>query len=160
MAKEDEIEQFWENYLLTLPLNERGQTYFEASSWGNSAELADSIAILVRSGIKTTTSSLLWAQQIEQWAIEKPGDKSIVVDSKNHPVCIIEIERIFIQPFNQVDADFVYKYGEGDRTMQFWNKNMWEYYQEECKRLGKVAERDMPMVCQVFKMIYKEDEKL
>jgi uncharacterized protein YhfF len=120
--------------------------------------LADRIALLVRSGVKTTTSCLLWEHQIRPWRLEEPGEKSIVIDSEGHPVCIIEIEQVFISPFNQVDADFVYAYGEGDRTMEFWNKNMWEYYQEECKELGKEAEQDMPMICQVFKVIYKGEE--
>src|SRR6266508_2510279 len=82
MANEAEIEAFWQSYLLTLPLNERAQTYLEAESWGNAPELADRIAKLILSGTKTTTSSLLWSQQKEQWILEKPGDKCIVLDSR------------------------------------------------------------------------------
>lgn len=133
MTDKDEIEEFWNSYLLTLPANERRQDYVDASAWGNSAELADRIAMLIHSGVKTTTSSLLWSQQARRWVVEKPGDKSIVLNSNKHPVCIIEIEQVFVRPFNQVDPEFVYNYGEGDRTMGFWNKNMWEYYQDECK---------------------------
>src|SRR5262245_6590086 len=137
------VENFWRDYLLTLPENERDQIYTEASSWGNSPELADRIARLITSGIKTTTSSLLWSQQKYQWVLEKPGDKTIVLDSKKNPVCIVEIQEVFVRPFDQVDAEFVYNYGEGDRTMDFWHKNIWEYYQEECQELGKNAEKDM-----------------
>ena len=155
MTNTNTVENFWRNYLSTLPEGERDQNYVEASSWGNSAELADRIARLITSGIKTTTSSLLWSQQKHQWVLEKPGDKTIVLDSKNNPVCIVEIQAVFVRPFDQVDAEFVYNYGEGDRTMDFWHKNMWEYYQEECQELGKNAEKDMPMICQVFKVIYK-----
>jgi uncharacterized protein YhfF len=155
MTNPNAVEDFWRNYLSTLPENERDQIYLEASSWGNSAELADRIARLITSGIKTTTSSLLWSQQKHQWVLEKPGDKSVVLDSKGNPVCIVEIQEVFVRPFDQVDAEFVYNYGEGDRTIDFWHKNMWEYYQEECQELGKNAEKDMPMICQVFKVIYK-----
>src|SRR5262245_8722040 len=144
MTNADAVKDFWRNYLSTLPENERDQIYMEASSWGNSAELADRIAMLISAGIKTTTSSLLWSQQKHQWVLEKPGDKSIVLDSKKNPVCIIETQKVFVRPFDQVDAEFVYHYGEGDRTMAFWNKNMWEYYQEECQALGKNAAKDMP----------------
>lgn len=149
------IEAFWKNYLATLPESERNQTYFEATSWGNSGELADRIADLIASGIKTSTSSLLWAQEKYQWTIEKAGDKSIVLNSEKMPVCIIETLQVFIQAFNEVDSEFVYNYGEGDRTMNFWENNMWEYYQQECEELGKKAEKNMPMICQMFKMIYK-----
>jgi uncharacterized protein YhfF len=155
MTTTEKIDKIWNDYLLTLPENERHQTYFEAASWGNSAELADQISSLIVSGVKTTTSSLLWSQQQENWTVEKPGDKSIVLDSQGNPVCIIETTEVFVQAFNKVSADFVYHYGEGDRTMNFWNKNMWDYYAEECKGLGLMAEKQMPMIYHVFKVIYK-----
>jgi uncharacterized protein YhfF len=148
------IEAFWEDYLLTLPENERNQQYVEAESWGNSPELADQLANLIRAGTKTTTSSLLWSQQKLQWYLVKPGDKCIVLDSQNAPVCIVEIVEVVIKPFNEVDAEFIYNYGEGDRTLNFWNKNMWEYYQEACEELGMKAQPTMPMICQTFKVIY------
>jgi uncharacterized protein YhfF len=155
MTTTESIEKFWKDYLLTLPESERNQKYFEAPAWGNSAELADRICQSILSGIKTTTSSLLWSQKKKQWTIEKPGDKSIVLDSQQNPVCITETVEVSVKPFNQVDADFVYHYGEGDRTLNFWNKNMWEYYQEECKALGNIAEKDMPIICLAFKVIYR-----
>jgi len=154
MALTDPIEQLWNDYLLTLPEKGRGQKYFEAASWGNSPELADRIARLILAGIKTTTSALLWDQQHKHWPIEQAGDKSIVLDSHNCPVCITETLEVFIKPFNEVGADFVYHYGEGDRTMNFWNENMWEYYAEECQALGRIPAPDMPLICQVFKRIH------
>jgi uncharacterized protein YhfF len=149
------IQAYWEKYLSTLPESERHQHYFEANSWGNSDELADRIASLIVSGVKTTTSSLLWSQQKHQWTIEQAGDKSIVLNSQKTPVCIVETVQIFIKPFNEVDAEFVYNYGEGDRTLNFWHQNIWEYYQQECAKLGREAEENMPMICQMFKVIYK-----
>jgi len=140
---------------MTLPEGERHQTYYEAASWGNSDELADRIAALVVAGEKTTTSQLESERARSTDPVEKIGDKSIVLDSKQRPVCIIEVTDIFIRPFDQVDAEFVYQYGEGSRSMDFWNKNMWEYYEAECAALGLQATRNMPMVCQVFKVIYK-----
>jgi uncharacterized protein YhfF len=154
MKKANNIKSFWREYLLTLPHSQRNQQYTEASSWGNSPELADRIAELIVSGVKTTTSSLLWSQQKHKWRLEEPGDKSIVLDSHKNPVCVVQIEQVYIKPFDEVDEEFVYNYGEGDRTMNFWNKNMWEYYKEECMELGKKARKDMPMICQVFRVVY------
>lgn len=154
MANIETVDAFWRDYLLTLPEHERNQRYVEATAWGNSPELADRIARLIHAGIKTTTSSLLWSQQKHQWVVEKPGDKSIVLDSQGNPVCVIEMQQVFVKPFDQVDAEFVYHYGEGDRTMAFWHQNMWDYYREECQALGRAAAQDMPMICQVFKVVY------
>jgi uncharacterized protein YhfF len=150
-----EIEAYWSKYLLTLPEEERHQPYYEAESWGNSAELADRIAALVLSGVKTTTSRLEWEREKSNDPTEKIGDRSIVLNARQEPICIIEVTDIFIRPFDQVNAAFVYQYGEGSRDMDFWNKDMWEYYVAECTELGLSASPDMPMICQVFKVIFK-----
>jgi uncharacterized protein YhfF len=150
-----EFDIYWNTYLLTLPEAERQQTYYEAASWGNSDELADTIAALIHAGVKTTTSQLAWEREHSTDPVEQIGDKSIVLDSKQTPICIVQVTDIFIKPFNQADADFVYNYGEGSRDMDFWNNNMWEYYVGECAELGLQPSRDMPMVCTVFKLIFK-----
>src|ERR1700741_4925216 len=113
MPGAEKVDQFWQAYLLKLPENERNQDYFEAASWGNSEELADRISSLIAAGVKTTTSSLLWAQQRANWMVEKPGDKSIILYSQGNPVCITETVDVFVKPFNEVSPDFVYNYGEG-----------------------------------------------
>ena len=97
-----------------MPQSQRNQKYAEASSWGNAPELADRIAELINSGVKTTTSSLLWSQQKHKWRLEEPRDKSTVLDSHKNPVCIVEIEQVYIKPFDDVDEEFVYNYGEGE----------------------------------------------
>lgn len=150
-----EIDQFWNTYLLTLPEGQRDQHYDEASSWGNSDELADEIARLILSGVKTTTSRLEWDREKSQDPLQKIGDKCVVLDAHQMPVCITEVVDVFIIPFNRVDAGFVYHYGEGSRDMDFWYKNMWEYYEAECHESGWQAAPDMPMIGEVFKVIFK-----
>jgi uncharacterized protein YhfF len=148
------VHNFWNDYLSTLPDEQRTQRYSEASSWGNSDELADRIAQLISSGEKTTTSRLEWDREKANDPIPKIGDKSIVLDAQQNPVCVTEVTDVYIIAFNQVDAEFVFRYGEGSRDMNFWNKNMWEYYEAECLELGLQATPDMPMICEVFKVVF------
>src|SRR5688572_7865107 len=105
----NEIDNFWNDYLLTLPEDQRDQTYYEAGSWGNSDELADNIAQLILAGEKTTTSRLEWDREKSGDVLQKVGDKAVVLNAKQQPVCITEVTDVFIMPFNQVDADFVYR---------------------------------------------------
>jgi uncharacterized protein YhfF len=155
MIMTNEIDNFWNEYLLTLPEEQRGQRYFEAASWGNSDELADRIARLILAGVKTTTSRLEWEREKMKDPIQKIGDKCVVLDAQQKPVCITEVKEVFIIPFNRVDAGFVYHYGEGSRDMDFWNNNMWAYYEAICLELGLRAALDMPIICEVFKVIFK-----
>ncbi|MEP7294442.1 MAG: hypothetical protein ABI835_21815, partial [Chloroflexota bacterium] len=73
-----EIDNFWNEYLLSLPEKQQDQHYYEASSWGNSDALADRIAELILSGEKTTTSRLEWEREKMNEPLQKIGDKSIV----------------------------------------------------------------------------------
>jgi uncharacterized protein YhfF len=67
---------------------------------------------------------------------------------------VIEMTGVSIVPFDQVDERFVYDYGEGERTLDWWNTNMWEYYARECQDLGREPARDMPVVCERFRVVY------
>ena len=67
---------------------------------------------------------------------------------------IIETLDVEVLRFSEVSPQFVADYGEGDRTMTFWQDVMWHYYAEECGRLGIAASRDMPLVCEYFRLVY------
>ncbi|MFO7538768.1 MAG: ASCH domain-containing protein, partial [Chloroflexota bacterium] len=57
---------------------------------------------LVRDGIKTTTSPLLWGLEHDAEPLPKVGDISIVVDGNGNPLCVIEYTEVEIRPFNTV----------------------------------------------------------
>ena len=149
------VEAFWNRYLQTLSHAESaGKRYFEAFYFGNRAEMADRLAELVVQRVKTATSALLWEHEIKGRPIVRAGDLSIVTTWSKTPACVIETVHVRIVPFNQVDVEFVYDYGEGDRSMNFWHTNMWEFYSEECRALGRRPSPDMPLVCERFRVVF------
>ena len=72
----------------------------------------------MRIGVKVATASLLWEYDADGEAIPKVGQLSIVTDGDGEPVYIIKSTEVEIRQFNQVDADFAYDEGEGDRTLE------------------------------------------
>jgi uncharacterized protein YhfF len=105
-------------------------------------------------GEKTATSSLLLTLEHENKPMLQVGDYSIVTTWENVPVCIIETIELRIIPFKDVDAGFAYDYGEGDRTLPWWNEHIWEYYVQECAAIGREATEDMPLLCERFGVVY------
>lgn len=146
------IEAFWAGY--RRECGDPGRPYVEAFRFGNSQRLADSLPPLVLSGVKTATSTLLWELEDKGTPLTRTGDFYIVLNWAEEPVCVIEMTSISVVPFDQVDARFVYDYGEGERTLDWWNTNMWEYYARECRELGREPVRDMPVVCERFRVVY------
>ena len=57
-------EVFWQAYLASLPhAQDAIHRFYEVFQVGNSPEVADAGAALIKHGVKTATSSLLWVYQ-------------------------------------------------------------------------------------------------
>ncbi len=149
------LEQFWHQAVRSCP-QLKGKHYFEAFCFGGTEEMANELAELALSGVKTATSTLLWTIEQENKPFLQVGDFSIVTNWEKVPVCVTETIDLRIIPFNEVDAQFAYDYGEGDRTLEWWKENMWDYYVQECAVIGRQAAEDMPLLCERFRVVYPE----
>lgn len=146
---------FWRSFLDTLPEKDRENNKMpEAWAFGDGAEMADELGALVAARIKTATASLLWEYEFEGSPLPKPGDLSIILDGSGSPICLIETTAVEIKPFNQVDAQFAYDEGEGDRTLDFWRDAHWRFFTRICQEIGREPAQDMPVVCERFKLVY------
>jgi len=152
------IEAFWQAYLASLPEHQRPDLpAYDAWDFGNTKELADELGQLVRMGVKTATSMLVW--ELEQSGEKFPyvGEIGVVTDGSGEPLCIIEIIEVEIKPFHTIDEAFAFDYGEGDRSLAWWRSAMWEDYAAECQALGREPSETMPLVCQRFRLLYRAD---
>ena len=161
MGNQAIIEAFWRGYLSSLPAGQRpaNERLPEAWSFGTGAEMADQLGRLVYDGVKTATCSLLWSYEAEGEALPQVGDLSIILDGEANPLCIIETTDIRIKPFNQVDDQFAYDEGEGDRSLANWRAGHWNFFTGECKALGQQPSEAMPVVCERLRVIYRSAEK-
>lgn len=150
------VEGYWRQYLASLPSSPKPDRYYEAFSFGTSKADADSIAELVISGTKTSTGSSAWGCEADGKTLPCEGDFSIVLNGSGQPVCIIETIEVRIRAFEEVDAQFAYEGGEGDRSLASWKAMYWDYLSSECTRIGKVPELSMPVVCERFRVVYTQ----
>lgn len=152
----DSINAYWQQFLHSIPAgNEKPAGFTDAFHFADKAD-ATAIAALVVAGIKTATGSLLWVYEAEQKTLPQPGDYNIITDGNDVPVCIIVTTEVRIIPFNEVDEAFAYDGGEGDRSLEDWQSMYNEYIQSECLRINRSPDPAIPMVCERFKVVYKE----
>lgn len=150
-----DIDAYWSAFLRSRAAGPPARaSYYDAEPFGNTPEMADELAALVLSGVKTATSGLLWGYEAEGLAPPAPGDLSITLDGRGVPVCILEWTEVFVQPFDAVDQQFAYEYGEGKRTLAWWREALWDYYVAECAAHGWQPAPDMPLVCKRFRVVY------
>jgi len=122
--------------------------------FGDSPELADSLAKLVLSGQKRATTGLLAEMEAEGLPLPKVGGLSLVTDFHGAPLMVLRSTRVETLPFCKVDAAFAAVEGEGDGSLAYWQDAHERFFRRSCQRLGLVWQPDMLVVCECFELLY------
>ncbi len=117
-------------------------------SFGDNPAMADELLNLVLNGIKTATCSALQEYEAEGKPLPKIGDQSIVLDSQGKSRCVIEVVSVKLKRFCDVDADFAYKEGEGDKSLQYWQQEHKAFFER-----WDMFDPEMKLVCEEFKVV-------
>ncbi|AYV70972.1 MULTISPECIES: ASCH domain-containing protein [Niallia] len=141
------VNEFWNQFCIDT--QKEGVQYKDATQFGASA---DWLAELVVNGKKTATTSGYVFYEIEKEAIPKVGEYYIILNGKENPVAIIEIESVQIVPMNEVTEEFALAEGEGD--YQFWWDAHEKFFTELLKEYDIAFTQDMLVVCERFKKVY------
>ena len=154
MKLSDEQAEFWKRFCsatghIGLP--------FDVFAFGDSPEMADDLLALVLSGQKRATATRLKVYELEGFGPPCPGDLSLILDGHNKPACVIETTKAPHVPFEDVDAEFAYIEGEGDRSLEYWRRVHLAYYARECVAEGSELDARELIVCEQFKCIWPLD---
>ena len=114
----------------------------------------DKLAQLTLQGTKTATASSYPVYKAENEPVPAVGDYSIILDSQNQAVCIIQTTQIDIVPFYQVDEEQAYLEGEGDRTLTYWREVHRTFFESEMQSIHQKFTEYMLVVCERFKIVY------
>ena len=121
---------------------------------------ANDCAQLVLQKVKTaTTSSLYWFEHNGE-ALPQVGDLNIFTNWQGKPLGIIETTDVTITPYNEITAAYAALEGEGDKSLAYWNKVHWAYYQRELADTPFQCNKTMPLVCERFKLIFTAAHQL
>ncbi len=120
-------------------------------SFGDSPEMADRLGALVVAGKKTATTGLLRLYEQDREPIPKAGVRSFIKNGKGEPLCVIELISVEVKPFQDVDADFAAKEGEGDLSLAYWQEAHRRFFTVHCPRFN----RNMLVVCETFRVLHR-----
>ena len=150
------VEEYWQSFLSELS-QERVEVpdSYQAWGFGNTPEMADELGALVRRGIKTATAALVWSFEEGLEPYPEVGEYSVILDGRDHPMCIIQSMELAVVPFDEVDEEQAYLEGEGDRSLGYWRKVHWDFFSEECKKIGREPDEQMPVMCEKFRLVFK-----
>lgn len=119
----------------------------EASQMGDSPELANELAELIKKGIKTASCGSFASYQHEGSA-PGIGSYTIILDGHNVPVCVTRLVSLRLVRFCDVTEAFARKEGEGDLSLEYWQKEHQRFFTRE----GHFSE-DMELIAEEFELV-------
>ncbi|MEG6041113.1 ASCH domain-containing protein [Enterobacter ludwigii] len=123
--------------------------YPGANAWqmGDSPELASKLADLIKKGIKTASCGSFASYQQEEPA-PKIGSYNIILDGQSIPVCVIRLVSMRLVRFCDVTEEFARKEGEGDLSLEYWQKEHQRFFTRE----GYFSE-EMELITEEFEVV-------
>ena len=149
------VAEFWNTFAASVG-GVDDTRFYEAFSFGDSEDLANSLAELVLQGTKRATAGAVWHFEAEGKPLPVRGDLSVVTDGSGRPLCVIETQSVEVVPFSEVSAEFAAIEGEGDGSLAFWREAHREFFGRECARAGREFSESMLVACERFKVVYQE----
>ena len=115
---------------------------------------ADECAKLVKKGIKRTTSHSLLGLQYRKEPLPKVGDFKVVTNWEGKAQCIVRTTAVKFKPFFSIDEVYAKLEGEGDKSLEYWKKTHWEYFERELEPFSRVPRESMIIVCEEFEKVF------
>ena len=125
----------------------------EIDAWAFGLE-PDLLADLVLRGEKTATASAYDLYALEAESLPQEGTFDVSLDSQNQAVCIVEITKVSVQPFNQVSAQHAFKEGEGDKSLAYWRQVHEDCFAEWLREAGLTFTPESKVVLEEFRKVY------
>jgi len=149
------VQEFWKDYLKKTNQNPEetifsGELFFEDRGVTGQEQLS-----LVLSGAKTAMFRPYESYEINLEPLPISGEVYVVLNSNDEPVCIIELTDVNVIPFNEIPWGLAQKDGENENLTD-WKDKMSEQIQEEADICGFSFTDETKIVCEVFKVIFRQ----
>lgn len=150
------VENMWEDYLSSIGESvENTNKSYDSWYFCDSEESANELAVLVKEGVKRGTTSLYDLHAIENEELPKVGELSVITDWNGIAQSVIKVKKVNILPFNEVDEELASIEGEGDKSLEYWQRVHIDFFTRELKGFNMEFSKDMLIVFEEFEVVYK-----
>ncbi len=143
---------FWTRFQLATGETARPRG---VDAFGDSPEMMDELLALVLSRTKQATASLARWYVDDPEGLPKPGDLWLITDGRGVPACVTRTTQVDVMPIREVDAQFAWDEGEGDRSYDYWITEHRKFWRREAAREGFEYSDDLDVVCERFELVWK-----
>ena len=140
------VEAFWSQF--TRETGARGE--YTAWGFGDCPEMATDLGRLVRGGPKRATAGLLSDYADGSEPMPAAGDYSVILDGDGAPLCVIQTTAVEVRRFGDVDEQFAWTEGEGDRSLAYWRDAHIQFFAS----IGAPVSDDTEVVLERFDLVW------
>jgi membrane dipeptidase len=152
VPKDARVQAYWAAFCAAHGVDPA--TPYQAWHFGDSAELAHELVELVVNGPKRATAGLGWAHDHNPALAPVLGGYNVLTEYDGTPRAVTRTTFVGRCALNEVDAQFAWDEGEGDRSLEWWRNAHWEYFTAECASLGREPSWQMPVVLERFELLW------
>jgi len=150
-GQKDLIEAFWLDYQRACQVQVPG---FSAMAFGHTRALAHELAALIQGGHKRAHATLERDFEVDGDELPRPGEHVVVLDGRGVPQAIVRTTHVERRYFNEIDEQFVFEAGEGERTLAWWLVAHRQDFAERAEREGfQVGERAI-LILEYFELVW------
>jgi uncharacterized protein YhfF/ribosomal protein S18 acetylase RimI-like enzyme len=147
--------EYWKKAAAAVP-SIRGEQY-QVWSFGYGEYVPNYLLALVKSGVKTGTSSAYELYELDGEELPRCGDISMIAYGNGMPGAIVQTVEVLIKPFDEISEEEAYAEGEGDRSQAYWREAHEHFFRREYDDMGLPFHRKIPVVFERFRVLYAGD---
>jgi uncharacterized protein YhfF len=146
-ASSPSVERFWREFVAATGIDGP----YTAWAFGSDATR---LGLLVRDGPKRATASNYSWYRDDGEPMAPVGRLSVVLDGAGEPLCVIRTMSVEVRRFGDVDDEFAWTEGEGDRSLAHWRKAHIEFFASE----GRPVDDDSQVVLERFELLWPKGD--
>jgi uncharacterized protein YhfF len=129
---------------------------FSATAFGHSRTVADELAALICEGTKRAHATLERDFETEGEDLPRPGDHVVVLDGRGTPQAIVRTRHVERRYFNDIDDEFAFECGEGDRTLAWWLTAYRQEFAERAEAQGFQVNEKAVLILEYFDLVWPQ----
>jgi uncharacterized protein YhfF len=152
-GQRDAIQRFWLDYQKACQPQVEG---FTATAFGHTRSLADELATLIAEGHKRAHATLERDFEAEGDDLPQPGDHVVVLDGSGTPRAIVRTRHVERRYFADIDDEFAFECGEGDRTLAWWLVAYRQEFAERAEAQGFQVGEKAVLILEHFDLVWPQ----
>ncbi|MEO9511039.1 MAG: ASCH domain-containing protein [Flavobacteriaceae bacterium] len=117
---------------------------------------ANTCVDLVCKDVKRATSHSLLGLQLRKEELPKIGDFAVVTDWSGKAKCVIRTTTVKLVPYFAINPEHARLEGEGDKSLEHWQKTHWDYYEKELSEFNRKPRESMIVVFESFEKLFEK----